>query len=409
MNVRLHHPTGLTKGIFALPASKSESNRALIIQALSQGRCEVKNLSDAEDTRTMIRLLESSDETLDVGHAGTVMRFLTAFLAFRPQDKILTGSKRMLERPIGILVDALRQMGADIQYLDREGYPPLAIYGKNARWGEDTIEIPGDVSSQFISALLLVAPTLPDGLRLTITGPCGSWPYIEMTRALMKTFGVESTRNGNHIEVPKQLYQGGPYAVENDWSAASYAFVVAGLAPQSDIFLPGLRPDSIQGDRQVVQMTEALGMRTRWEEAGLRVWFEKNSLPQEVKWNFRDCPDLAQGMMVLLAGLGVKGILSGLESLRIKETDRIIAMQRELSKRGVELRETQVGIWALTGSLQPSKLPIETYGDHRMAMAFAPIAVREQGLVVQDAEVVAKSFHGFWDSLDVVGFRKEIL
>ena len=405
MEVILHHPTGHLTGQVPLPSSKSESNRVLIMQALSQGRIQVENLSSAQDTQTLKKLLLENPETMDVGHAGTAMRFLSAYLAFRPEDKILTGSTRMQERPIGLLVDTLRQMGADIQYLNEEGYPPLAIYGRNSRWGEDEVQIQGDVSSQYITALLMIAPTLPDGLRLEITGTCRSWPYIEMTLALMEQFVIQHTLAGNKISIARQSYQGGPYKVEGDWSGASYWFVATGLAETSEIILPGLSPKSLQGDAIVLKWVKSLGVKSTWEAEGLCLRRETGqTLPQTVQWDFKDCPDLAQGLMVLLAGLGVNGSFTGLQSLRIKETDRIAAMQTELGKLGIRLVEDG-DTWQLEGKLLPRATTIHTYEDHRMAMAFAPLVLKVPGLRIADAEVVSKSYPDFWKAMQVVGFE----
>lgn len=405
MNIRLQHPTQRLVGTVTLPSSKSESNRALIMQALSQGRIQVDNLSDAQDTQTLAALLRDNPDTMDVGHAGTAMRFLTAYLAFRPEDKVLTGSHRMVERPIGALVETLREIGADIQYLGREGYPPLGIYGKNCHWGADAVEIRGDISSQFITALLMIAPTLPDGLRITITGPSRSWPYIRMTLDLMARFGVQHTQAGNVITVPRQLYQAAHYAVEGDWSAASYWLVAAGLAQAADITVPGLLQTSLQGDKAVLAMAAELGVTAEFTDLGLRIRKVPGFvLPASVDWDFNDCPDLAQGLMVLLGGLGVAGHFRGLESLRIKETDRIAAMQTELAKFGVQLREGD-GEWWLSGKVQPAEALISTYHDHRMAMAFAPLSLLVPGLLIEDAAVVAKSYPKFWEALAGVGFE----
>lgn len=404
MNIRLQHPSGRLHGTLPLPSSKSESNRVLIMQALSQGRISVGNLSDAQDTRTLATLLHDNPETMDVGHAGTAMRFLTAYLAFRPEDKVLTGSHRMLERPIGALVETLREIGADIQYLGRDGYPPLAIYGKNCRWGADAVEIRGDISSQFITALLMIAPTLPDGLRITVTGPSRSWPYIRMTLDLMARFGVQHTQEGTTITVPRQLYQAAHYEVEGDWSAVSYWFVAAGLAEAADLLVPGLFPESLQGDKAVLAMAAELGVQAEFTDGGLRIFKVPDfPLPTSVDWDFNDCPDLAQGLMVLLGGLGVAGHFTGLESLRIKETDRIAAMQTELAKFGVTLKEGD-GEWWLSGKVQPAPALIGTYHDHRMAMAFAPLSLLVPGLEIESADVVAKSYPRFWEAMGEVGF-----
>lgn len=404
--VTLSPPSGPIRATIQLPASKSESNRMLVIRALSQGSIEVDNLSEAHDTQTMIQLLADDPDTLDVGHAGTAMRFLTAFLAFRPQDKVLTGSQRMQQRPIGLLVDALRKLGADIHYLDREGYPPLMIFGRNSKFGDSRVSIPGNVSSQYISALLMVAPTLPDGLQIDIQGEIGSLPYIEMTLGLMKRFGIGYRWEGSSIWVQRGLYQPGSYAIESDWSAASYWYCMAALADEAEISLPGLRKASLQGDHVVAEMMAALGVETVYHESGVVLKKASVRMPDAVIWEFRDCPDLAQGLLVVLAALGIKGRFTGLESLRIKETDRIAALQNELGKFGVELRE-DAGVWTLDGTFKPAQASIPTYQDHRMAMAFAPLALKCPGLKVEEADVVKKSYPGFWRDFEKVGFGVE--
>jgi 3-phosphoshikimate 1-carboxyvinyltransferase len=404
--ISLTPPGGALSGTIHLPASKSESNRMLVIRALSQNSIEVRNLSEAHDTQTMIGLLAENPETLDVGHAGTAMRFLTAFLAFRSEDKVLTGSQRMQQRPIGLLVDALRTLGADIHYLDREGYPPLMIFGRNSKFGESRVSIPGNVSSQYISALLMIAPTLPDGLRIDIEGDIGSRPYIEMTLGLMAKFGIEYRWEGTSILVERRLYQRGSYAVEADWSAASYWYCIAAMAEEAEFTLPGLRRDSWQGDHVVAEMMAGLGVETEYSEEGVKIKKVKVRMPDAVVWDFRDCPDLAQGLLVMLAGLGIKGRFTGLESLRIKETDRIAALQQELGKFGMRLDEKDA-VWTLTGTFEVATASIPTYQDHRMAMAFAPLALHCPGLQIEESEVVRKSYPGFWEDLKKVGFGVE--
>lgn len=393
-----------TQGTFTLPASKSEANRALILQALSQLGPDIHNLSAAKDTQTLQACLQSEAETLDVGDAGTAMRFLTAYLAFQPEDRILTGSERMRNRPIKLLVDALRSIGADIQYMGEEGYPPLYIFGRNAKFRTSTVAIPGNVSSQYISALLMVAPTLPDGLTIELTGKVLSIPYIKMTLALMSHFGVDQVWEGTTIRVAKQAYQGAPFSVESDWSAASYGFSLAGLSEGSELFLPGLRATSHQGDQAIRDIMAQVGVVSTFTETGLQLK-QQNHLPATPPTiDFIHCPDLAQTVLPYLAAHNVPAIATGLDNLRIKETDRILALQIELKKFGVALTEIKEGFFQLSGTFQPNKARIATYRDHRMAMGFAPLALVTGSLEIEDAQVVEKSFPGYWDSLKKIGF-----
>lgn len=393
-----------------LPASKSESNRALIIQALSHGLAQVHNLSAAKDTVTLERLLREMPEEMDVGHAGTAMRFLTAYLSFQPRDFILTGSPRMQERPIGPLVDALRQAGAEINFMRRDGFPPMMVHGRNATFGATTIDIPADISSQYISALLMLAPTLPDGLTIRLHGEISSRPYIEMTMRIMAHFGVTATWKGNDILVPRQPYDAGDYHVEADWSAASYWFCLVALSDEAEIELPGLRTASWQGDHAVVDMMVALGVETTWTEEGIVLRKVASTLPDKVQWDFADCPDLAQGLLVALSALGVDGHFRGLHSLRIKETDRIAALQNELGKFAMQLTEgeDEAGLfWELSGNFQPKAARIPTYQDHRMAMAFAPLALRVEGLEIEAPNVVVKSYPTYWEDLERIGIMSK--
>lgn len=397
------------KGRIQLPTSKSESNRALIIRALSHGFAEVDNLSEAKDTVTLERLLREMPEELDVGHAGTAMRFLTAYLSFQPQDFILTGSKRMQERPIGPLVTALRAVGAEINYMRREGYPPLMIHGRNAKFGSNVIDIPADISSQYISAMLMLAPTLPDGLTLRLVGEVSSRPYIAMTLRLMAHFGVQANWKEDSIHVPRQAYSEGKYSIESDWSAASYWFSIAALSESAEIELPGLRQSSWQGDSVVVDMMTDLGVETEWLADGLRLTKTGSQKVSKVNWDFSGCPDLAQGLLVALSALGMHGHFIGLESLRIKETDRIAALQNELGKFGMVLLEgeDQNGkFWTLSGEFSPNLASIPTYQDHRMAMAFAPLALKVTGIQIEESNVVVKSYPRYWDDLEKIGINK---
>jgi len=406
--ILLHASTRSFRQTIHLPASKSESNRALIIQALSHGLAKVHNLSAAKDTVTLERLLREMPDEMDVGHAGTAMRFLTAFLSFQPRDFILTGSSRMQERPIGPLVDALRQAGAEINFMRRDGYPPMMIHGRNATFGASTIDIPADISSQYISALLMLAPSLPDGLCIRLHGTVSSRPYIEMTLQIMEHFGVRATWEGDTIAVARQPYNTGDYHVEADWSAASYWFCLVALAQEAEVFLPGLRPNSWQGDHAVVDMMAELGVETTWNKEGISLRKVEAALPEKVNWDFSDCPDLAQGLLVALSALGVAGHFRGLHSLRIKETDRIVALQNELGKFGMVLSESEddTGLyWELTGDFQSNAASIPTYQDHRMAMAFAPLALRVEGIQIEEPNVIVKSYPSYWDDLKRIGIE----
>ena len=400
--MQLFPPRHPIQGDIHLPGSKSESNRVLILQALSGGLVQIEGLSAAHDTQTLARLLRENPETMDVGHAGTAMRFLAAYLAFGPEDKLLTGSERMQARPIGPLVAALRKMGADIHCLGDEGYPPLLIFGRNAKFGASTVELPGNISSQFISALLLIAATQPDGLRLRIVGEVLSRPYISMTLELLSRFGISHTWEGDTIAIARQPLRAGIYAVEADWSAASYWFCIAALSPGCQIRLHGLRISSLQGDSVVAAKMAAFGVQAIWQGDVLHLT-KVGKLESPIHWEFEDCPDLAQGMIVAAAALGVKASFSGLQSLRIKETDRIAALQAELLKFGVELKE-DAGKWWLQGQFSKPAPSIATYQDHRMAMAFAPLALVAPGIVILDPNVVAKSYPHFWQDLSRVGF-----
>lgn len=406
MSILLSHPNGILNGEIQLPGSKSESNRALILQALSGGLVKIEGLSSAQDSQTLRTLLAENAENMDVGHAGTAMRFLTAYLSFHAADKVLTGSDRMQERPIGPLVDALRSIGADIAYLGNDGFPPLMIFGRNAKFLSSEVTLPGNISSQYISALLLIACRQPDGLRIKIEGKIMSRPYIEMTLAMMADFGIAHMWQADTIVIPRQNIRAGTFTVEADWSAASYWFCLVALSKKADILLKGLKKTSLQGDHVVADKMAALGVTATWEAAGLRL--QKEALgTNSVNWDFSDCPDLAQGLIVALAALNISGRFTGLESLRIKETDRILALQKELAHFGIQLKE-EAGVWWLEGEFQTNSATIQTYEDHRMAMAFAPLALVCPAIRIENASVVSKSYPKFWDDLKEVGFEAMI-
>lgn len=393
------------EGVIPLPSSKSESNRALIIQALSREPIELSNLAEARDTQTMMRLLESEGHVLDVIDAGTVMRFLTGYFAAVGRDQILTGTPRMCKRPIGILVEALRELGANIDYWKQEGFPPLHIISKGSQMQGGEVSIPGNVSSQFISSILMIAPTLPEGVRLTLTESISSKPYIDMTRKLMERFGIETKWEGQTIVVPNQPYQGGAYTIEGDWSAASYWYSMVALADQAELTIKHLRPDSLQGDHKIASLMESFGVKTTFEDTGIKlekVPFSKPAHPIQI--DFSDVPDLAQTVAVVAAGLGVPVNMTGLHTLRIKETDRIEAIKTELSRFGVTVTITGDDC-LITGQIQDTGATVHTYDDHRMAMAFAPLVLRLPTLTIEDPEVVQKSYPSFWKHLELIGIR----
>lgn len=392
--------------IIPLPASKSESNRALVINALAKGTIDnLANLAEARDTQTMIRLLSENGLEADVLDAGTTMRFLTAYYAVTGASKKMTGTPRMCERPIGILVDALRSLGADISYLNLEGYPPMQLNGFSFK-GNKEISIRGDVSSQFISAILMVAPLLPEGLKLQITGALGSKPYIEMTLAQMKHFGIQAQADWTNgtIEIPSQNYTLQPFAVESDWSGASYWYSMVALSPFEDCSLEllGLKEDSLQGDSAIKAIMEPLGVKSTFTGRGYLL----TKIPSQASlaWDFTDCPDLAQTICVIAAVKNISLTLTGLESLKVKETDRVLALQNELKKLGATLTEKEAnhlyevkGDFAAVSTIEP----IETYDDHRMAMAFAPVAMQKE-ITLLDPMVVNKSYPSFWKHISLI-------
>jgi 3-phosphoshikimate 1-carboxyvinyltransferase len=389
-----------------LPASKSESNRALVIDALTEGDNEITNLAEARDTQTMIRLLTSNPPVYDVLDAGTTMRFLTAYVTVTNQKKVMTGTSRMCERPIGILVDALRSIGAEIHYLNKEGYPPLAVHGlPNQR--SNKVKIRGNVSSQYISAMLMIAPVLPLGLEIELEGKIGSQTYIEMTLELMAQFGIQYTWENQKIHVPHQAYQTTHFAVESDWSGASYWFSLLACADSGELFLEGLKENSYQGDSAIVDIMDLLGVKSTFQNGG--VLLQKQPVKGLKKWDFTHCPDLAQTVAVTCAIIGQNATFIGLESLRIKETDRIYALQRELAKFNAELIEIEPEVFQVIPSVtMPKSVQIHTYEDHRMAMAFMPLLTKTE-VIIEDPEVVNKSYPSFWKHCEIAGVRMETI
>jgi len=401
MKYRLDHYSQPLNGNITLSSSKSESNRTLIINALSGNQLQLKNISDARDTQTMRRLLSDRQPVWDVLDAGTTMRFCTAYLAITGSGETITGSNRMKERPIKLLVDALRKLGAKIDYLEQEGFPPLRISAQKNNFQSQKISIPGNISSQYISALLMIGPMLPDGISIKLIGEIFSRPYIEMTLALMDHFGIKSTWKNQYINIKSQRYQGRSYTIESDWSGASYWYSMVALNKESNITLRGLRARSFQGDQNIINIMSKMGVETEFISDGVELTsIPVSELNQTI--DFKNCPDLAQTVMVVAAIKGIKLIMTGLESLKIKETDRIQAMKKELLKIGSLLHEEN-RYWKLTPGTIPEDIEtIETYDDHRMAMSFAPICMIKP-LTIKNIDVVKKSYPGYWVDLKSVG------
>ncbi len=378
----------------------------LIIRSLAGSDAPLENISESDDTKLLQKALHEDTSTKDTGHAGTAMRFLTALFATRTKQVMLTGSRRMKERPIGPLVNALRQLGATIEYLEKDGNPPLKISGAGTRGG--TIDIEGGVSSQFISALMMVGPVLEGGLTINLTGELVSVPYISMTRELMKQCGVRTSFNGNRIVVPQQSYTLEQYSVESDWSAASYWYQVAALLPGSAITLPNLNKESLQGDAILVKLFEPLGVRSNFSEKGVTLVSRKVKFPEIVEYDFSGCPDLVQTCAVTLCALDIPFRFTGTRTLMVKETDRIAALQSELHKLGFGLDSGSNGKWISWDGIrhEPEANPvIQTYHDHRMAMSFAPLAIKLGKIAIKDPRVVTKSYPGYWKDLENAGFR----
>ncbi len=391
-----------------LPSSKSEANRLLVMNALSSDKITINNLSSARDTQTLIKLLktESDLNIFNVLDAGTAMRFLTAYFAVSTKkDIILTGTKRMQNRPIGTLVDALNSIGAIISYENVEGYPPLRIQAFKKQISSK-ISIPGNISSQYISALLMVAPSLPMGLEINIEPPVFSKPYIDMTLGLMQIAGIRYTQKDNLIKISHQEYQESKQTVESDWSASSYWFsIIAQSEIGKEVFLKGLKSESFQGDQAIKDIAKEFGVIFQFRKDGVLLRKAEFPTKKQLKLDFKKCPDLAQTVLPCAAALRIDLEMTGLESLRIKETDRILALQNELSKFNCHLIEPNKGVWKLdsTNFSSHNEIIIETYEDHRMAMGFAPLAIN-QDIKINDIDVVNKSYPTFWEDLKSFGF-----
>ena len=395
---QLHIPAKDINLSISLPASKSISNRALILNALAYSPYDIQNLSDCDDTRVTVKALDSNDTTFDIGAAGTAMRFLTAFLAKTVGEWVITGSERMKNRPIKLLVDALTSLGARIEYVEKEGYPPLRIFGSAMMGGE--ISLNGGVSSQYISALMMIAPYMQNGLKIKLEGNVISVPYIQMTMTMMKEYGVDVTFENNEIDIKPQTYKPIQYKVESDWSAASYWYEILSIAGKGQIFLSGLNQNSSQGDSKVADLFEQLGVKSEYQPEGVLLTSTGN-YTERFEYDFVNQPDLAQTFAVTCCVKNIPFVFSGLQSLKIKETDRIAALIDELKKLGYVVVEPAEGQLAWLGERcdPASTISIATYEDHRMAMAFAPAALVTP-LVIEEPQVVSKSYPSFWNDIE---------
>ena len=387
-----------------ITGSKSESNRALILQALFP-KLRLHNLSNSDDTRVLQSALNSEEPMIDVHHAGTAMRFLTAYLSIAEhRESILTGSERMQQRPIGILVDALRELGADIHYEKGEGYPPIRIMGKCLT--ASSCELRADISSQFITALMLIAPALSDGLSIKLKGNLTSEPYVKMTLALLNQIGVQSTFSENVIRVGrlKKLTDSIDFNVESDWSSASYYYSLIALSPSNtSLTLGAFKSSSLQGDRALADIYTAFGVSTVFNNDDTMTLTKTSvNLPEKLTLNLIETPDIAQTIAVTCLGLGMSCRLTGLHTLKIKETDRLVALKTEMEKFGatVHISEDQLDLHRCA-TLHPN-IAVDTYQDHRMAMCFAPLALKTT-LIINEADVVSKSYPEFWKDIEFLG------
>jgi 3-phosphoshikimate 1-carboxyvinyltransferase len=407
MKLYLQKSTINTQANIAIAGSKSETNRLLLLQAL-YSKLSLQNISNSDDSEVMTKALKSNDLIKDIHHAGTAMRFLTAYFAVQDGNEVvLTGSSRMKERPIKILVEALQQLGAEISYQENEGFPPIKIKGKKLT--KNKVSLPANISSQYISALLLIAPRLENGLELILEGEITSVPYIKMTLALLQEIGVSTTFEGNRIKVSHNAeINEKEVTVESDWSSVSYWYSIIALSQkETKITLSSYKKNSLQGDAALVEIYKDFGVTTIFNENN-SITIEKKTThnSQLITHNLNNCPDIAQTIAVTCFGLGIGCDLYGLHTLKIKETDRLEALKAELTKLGAEITVTNESLHLKPSTLINENIPIKTYQDHRMAMAFAPLALCVP-IVIEDAEVVSKSYPDFWKDLKEVGFQIE--
>ena len=402
MNLLLQTTQSNLQAKIAVTGSKSETNRLLLLQALFPN-ITLANTSNSDDSEVMEKALKGSEEIVDIHHAGTAMRFLTAFFAVNEgREVVLTGSQRMTERPIKVLVEALEQLGAQITYENQEGYPPIRIKGQKITASK--VNIPANVSSQYISALLLVAPKLENGIEINLVGEITSVPYIKMTLALLNDLGVETSFEGNTLKVfPKAEVTSREMVVESDWSSASYFFSLAALAETASITINSYKENSLQGDSALVEIYKLLGVHSQFENNALTLTKNTNYTPETLNLDLNNTPDIAQTIVVTCLGLGIGCHLTGLHTLKIKETDRLEALRIELTKLGANISVTNDSLTLIPTEKINENIKIATYNDHRMAMAFAPLALKVP-IIIENAEVVSKSYPDFWDDMKKLDF-----
>lgn len=404
MNLFLKHSTVLSNTSVKITGSKSETNRLLLLKALYPN-LTLENTSNSDDSEVMEKALQENKEVIDIHHAGTAMRFLTAFFATKEEHEVvLTGSSRMKERPISVLVDALTQLGATITYEEKEGYPPLRIKGKKIT--QNKVSLAANISSQYISALLLIAPKLAKGLELTLVGDITSVPYLQMTLSILDELGIATTFSNNIIQVlPQSKIHKAQFTIESDWSSASYFYSIIALsAIGTEITLSNYKENSLQGDSILSTIYKDLGVDTFFKGNSIRLRKTQIDHTQSLVLNLNKAPDIAQTLAVTCFGLGIACELTGLHTLKIKETDRLVALQTELQKLGANVAITTDSLSLEPNSTIEENCSITTYQDHRMAMAFAPLALKTS-LYIEEAEVVSKSFPSFWNDLKSIGFQ----
>lgn len=402
MDITLQKSAIQRESLVQITGSKSESNRLLLLQALFP-EIELNNVSNSDDSNLMMKALASTEKVVDIHHAGTAMRFLTAYFAVQEgRETILTGSKRMKERPIKILVDALRELGADISYVENEGFPPIAIEGK--KLSKHRVSLKANVSSQYISALLLIATKLENGIELTLEGDITSVPYINMTLSLLNEIGIETSFKNNVIKVHPSEAKPKPLTVESDWSSASYYFSIAAISEVgTQITLSSYKENSLQGDSCLVDIYKHFGVTSIFNENSITLTKETSEV-KPLTLDLKNAPDIAQTIAVTCFVLGMPCDLTGLHTLKIKETDRLVALKTEIEKLGGSVEITDKSLHLKTSNGIKPMVSITTYNDHRMAMAFAPVALK-QSIIIEDAGVVSKSYPTFWDDLMAIGFQ----
>ena len=407
MNLKLDHKSKNCFGSITITGSKSESNRLLILKALYPD-LEISNLSNSDDTQVTLKALKNNESIVDIHHAGTAMRFLTAFFSVKPNSKVvLTGSSRMQDRPIELLVEALRSLGAEIEYVNKKGFPPLKITGKKIDISQ--VALPANISSQYISALMLIAPSLKNGLEIDLIGETTSIPYIKMTQTLLDNLGFKTFFNNNKIKIsPADKITLNQWTVESDWSSASYFYSVVAIANKSEITLESYYSESLQGDSDLVQIYKKIGVTTVFNNGSITLSKTPNfALPEALDLDLRNTPDLAQTIAVSCFGLGVDCNLTGLHTLKIKETDRLEALKVELEKLGAIISITYDSLELRFSGVINQNISIDTYNDHRMAMAFAPLGIKVP-IVINNSEVVSKSYPGFWGDFKSIDFQYDM-